>query len=98
VIFFFTAIIFEMLYNKVFIELDKKQSSKKGKPKGPTNMENNRNNEKSNIEWVNQNGCTSDETDTLENSGDDDGWTEVKSKARGKGVRQHYFYMEIISG
>lgn len=81
-IFFSTALLYEMVYNKVFIELEKKE--KKGKQKGPSTTENSRNNQKGIMELMN--GCMADRTEAVENSGDDDGWTEVKSKARGMSV------------
>ncbi|XP_031550935.1 uncharacterized protein LOC116288302 [Actinia tenebrosa] len=78
------SLLYEMVYNKVFIELDKKE--KKGKQKGTSTVtENSRNDQKSIMELVN--GCMTDGTDAVENSGDDDGWTEVKSKARAKHER-----------
>ena len=69
-----------MLYNRVFAELDKKEASKKGKPKGPVNSSHS--NQKSIMDWVN--GSVIEDGEIMDNDGDDDGWTEVKSKARGK--------------
>lgn len=67
-----------MLYNKVFVELDKKEAGKRGKPK----VTGNQGNQKNIMDLVN--GSTAGEDgDSMDNDGDDDGWTEVKSKARG---------------
>lgn len=76
-LFLVSALLFQMLYNKVFATLDKKESPKKGKPRVSSSQDN----QKNIMDLVNGSMMEDKEMD---NTGDDDGWTEVKSKARGK--------------
>jgi len=73
------ALLFEMLYHKVFAELDKKEAGKRGKP----SVTSNQGNQKNIIDMVNGN-MGGEEGDIMDSGGGDDGgWTEVKSKSRG---------------
>lgn len=67
---FVTALVYEILYQKVFLELDRKDNSSKGPKQNPAKDVNNV------MTNYYQNGLTEDDA-FKEDSEDNSGWTEV---------------------
>lgn len=76
---FVTALVYEILYQKVFLELDRKDNSSKGPKQNPGKDVNNV------ITNYYQNGLTEDDA-FKEDSEDNSGWTEVVRGRSNKGT------------
>ncbi len=77
-----TALMYEILYQKVFTELDRKYNTRKGPAQTPANDAN------STMTSYYQNGLGED--DTFKDDGEDNaGWTEVVRGRSNKGENSH---------
>ena len=87
---FVTALVYEILYQKVFSELDRKYTSSKGPKQNPASDVNNV------MTNYYQNGLTEDDA-FKEDSEDNSGWTEVVRGRSNKGAVYYKLYNNQIN-